>query len=133
MEIKADFGREKQSAIRSKLGASKKIPEELRSGMEYSFRTDFSDVKLYESPIVGKSGAEAATSGREIAFAPGNMDFSTEKGKKMLGHELSHVVSQSKGEVHGSGVVNDPSLERQADLDGEKAASTLNTMQHTEK
>lgn len=122
METKNAMQKTSQASIRNSLGAPRKIPDQVRSAMEHSFRTDFSDVKLYESPILREHGAHAAASGREIAFAPGELDFSSENGKKVLGHELSHVVSQSKGEVRGKGVINDTSLEHQADLEGERAA-----------
>ena len=35
---------------------------------------------------------------------------------------MSHVASQARGEVHGSGLVNDSALEAKADMEGFKAA-----------
>lgn len=107
------------------LGTAKKLPEELRSGMEHSFRTDFSSVNIYESPVVSENGAQAAASGSSIAFAPGKADFSSAAGRELLGHELSHIASQAKGEVHGSGILNDAALEHRADSEGARAARGL--------
>ena len=108
--------------LRSSLGAPKKIPDDVRTGMENSFRTDLSGVNLYESDIVANGGAEAVASGNDIAFAPGKMNFDTMEGRSLLGHELSHVVSQSRGEVSGHGVVNDEGFESRADSEGMHAA-----------
>lgn len=44
------------------------------------------------------------------------------RGQALLGHELSHVASQARGEVRGSGLVNDSTLEARADREGPKAA-----------
>lgn len=105
-----------------RLGPKKKLPDAVRKPMERSFRTDFSEVGVYESPLVAQNGAQAAASGTDIAFAPGKADFSSEAGRALLGHELSHIASQAKGEVHGGGFLKDPALERRADSEGERAA-----------
>ena len=51
------------------------------------------------------------------------LDFSSCGGRALLGHEISHVVSQSRGEVTGSGFLNDPALEARADHEGAMAAA----------
>ncbi|MCP4135388.1 MAG: DUF4157 domain-containing protein, partial [bacterium] len=38
--------------------------------------------------------AEAFTTGHDIVFAARNFDPATQKGKKLLGHELTHVLQQ---------------------------------------
>ena len=68
------------------------------------------------------AGAEAVAQGSKIAFAPGKLDFSSIHGQALLGHEISHVASQAKGEVKGSGLVNDSALEARADREGLQAA-----------
>lgn len=109
----------------SQLGSAKTMPESVQAKMEDTLGADFSEVKLYESPLVARGGAEAAASGNNIAFAPGKLDLSSAGGRALLGHELSHVVSQARGEVSGSGFVNNSALERRADADGAKAADAL--------
>ncbi len=52
--------------------------------------------------------------GSSIAFAPGMLDFSSYGGQALLGHEISHVVSQARGEVTGGGFLNDQALEARA-------------------
>ena len=104
------------------LGHQVDMPTVMREKMEGAFGMDLSSVKLYENKAVGDAGAEAVTQGSKIAFAPGKLDFSSTRGQELLGHEMSHVASQARGEVHGSGLVNDSALEAKADMEGFKAA-----------
>ena len=99
------------------------LPDAMREKMENAFGADLSAVKLYESEAVEDAGANAVTQGSNIAFAPGMLDFSSYGGQALLGHEISHVVSQARGEVTGSGFLNDHALEARADREGALAAS----------
>ena len=99
------------------------LPDAMRTKMENAFGADLSAVKLYESEAVADAGANAVTQGSEIAFAPGMLDFSSYGGQALLGHELSHVVSQARGEVTGGGFLNDHALEARADREGAMAAA----------
>lgn len=103
------------------MGVGKAMPGPVRASMEESLGADFSGVRLYESPLVDEAGALAAASGNHVAFAPGKLDFHSSAGLELLGHELSHVASQARGEVSGNGLIQDTGLERRADLDGAKA------------
>lgn len=107
------------------LGSPKAMPESVKASMEKSLGSDFSDVRLYESSLVDQAGAQAAASGNHVAFAPGKMDFHSQAGLELLGHELSHVASQRRGEVSGSGLVHNASLEHKADADGLRAMSAF--------
>ena len=99
------------------------LPDAMRAKMEASFGADLSAVKLYESEAVADAGAQAVTRGSEIAFAPGMLDSSSFGGQALLGHELSHVVSQRSGEVTGGGFLHDAALEARADREGAMAAA----------
>ncbi len=99
------------------------LPEAMRTKMENAFGADLSAVRLYESRAVADAGASAVTRGSNIAFAPGMLDFTSRSGQTLLGHELSHVVSQARGEVTGSGFLNDSALEARADREGAMAAA----------
>ncbi|MBE6070107.1 MAG: DUF4157 domain-containing protein, partial [Clostridium lundense] len=90
--------------------------------MENAFGADLSAVKLYESKAVADAGAKAISQGSRIAFAPGMLDFTSFGGQSLLGHEISHVVSQARGEVTGGGFLNDHALEARADREGAMAA-----------
>ncbi len=99
------------------------LPDAMREKMENAFGTDLSAVKLYESEAVGDAGANAIAQGTNIAFAPGMLDFTSYGGQALLGHEISHVVSQTRGEVIGGGFLNDHALEARADREGAMAAA----------
>ncbi len=105
------------------MGRRVDLPDAMRAKMEESFGADLSAVKLYESQSVSDAGAEAVTQGSNIAFAPGMLDFSSFGGQALLGHEISHVVSQARGEVTGGGFLNDHALEARADREGAMAAA----------
>lgn len=105
------------------LGHPVDLPGAIRAKMEASFGADLSGVRLYESQTVADAGAEAVTMGGRIGFAPGKLDFSSASGQALLGHELSHVVSQARGEVTGRGFLNDHALETRADQEGAMAAA----------
>ena len=99
------------------------LPDDMRAKMENAFGTDLSAVKLYESRAVADAGAQAVARGSDIAFAPGRLDLSSRSGQTLLGHELSHVVSQARGEVSGSGFLYDAALESRAEREGAMAAA----------
>ena len=70
----------------------------------------------------------AFTMGSDLYFVPGQYNPQTPQGEQLLGHELTHVVQQRAGRVRnplGSGVavVQDPTLEAEAERMGMRAAS----------
>ena len=72
--------------------------------------------------------AVAYTRGADVHFASGEYKPTTDRGQRVLGHELAHVVQQRTGRVvapEGSGLpINaDPALESEADRLGDAAAS----------
>lgn len=105
------------------------MPDEVKSHMESSFNTDFSDVRIHAgSSKAPEVGALAYTQGSDIHFASGRFKPDTSPGKQLLGHELAHVVQQREGrvqpttEVAGMPVNDNPALEKEADVMGAKAA-----------
>ncbi len=104
-------------------GRSVDLPGAIRAKMENAFGADLSNLRLYESRAVADAGADAMSRGAEIAFAPGLIDFTGYRGQALLGHEVSHLVSQARGEVTGSGFLNDPALEARAEAEGAMAAA----------
>lgn len=108
------------------------IPDKVIQSMESSFGADFSSVRVHpDSTKAPEVGALAYTQGVDIHFAPGQFKPGTSAGQELLGHELTHVVQQSEGrvqpttEVGGMAVNDDVSLEREADIWGAKAASSI--------
>jgi pyrrolidone-carboxylate peptidase len=70
-----------------------------RSFMESRFGYDFSKVKIHTDTVAAKSAksinAMAYTLGNNIVFNEGQYAPGTENGKRLLAHELTHVVQQS--------------------------------------
>lgn len=111
------------------------LPDQVRTKMETAFGADFSDVRVHVGHEASRIGAIAYTWGSNIHFAPGHYNPHTLQGQKVLGHELWHVVQQKAGRVKnpfGSGVavVQDHSLEAEADRMGLKAALTSVVLKH---
>ena len=75
------------------------LPNEVRNFYEPRFGYDFSNVKLHTGTVAAKSAqsinALAYTSGNNIVFNDGQYSPNTESGKKLLSHELTHVVQQT--------------------------------------
>lgn len=87
------------SRIERSAGKGKTMPRETMGHMSSSFGVDFNDVNIHndsESAEMNKElGAQAFTHGRDIYFNKGKFDPESIQGKKLLAHELTHVVQQS--------------------------------------
>ena len=127
IQLKADTGGARGGDAGSTSGGGDRLPAETRAHMESAFGTDFSDVRVHQGGRTGALGALAYTQGADIHFAPGQYDPSSQSGRELLGHELTHVVQQRAGRVSlpqgKDGAVNrDASLEAEADTLGARAA-----------
>lgn len=87
-------------------GGGHALSDEVRSFYEPRFGYDFSNVRVHTDDIAAKSAqsisALAYTSGGNIVFNQGQYCPTTESGKRLLSHELTHVVQQ-KGVIQKSG------------------------------
>jgi len=72
-------------------GTGERLPAIVMETMQARLGRNFSDVRVHTSPLLQTLRAEAFTSGRNIVFAPGQLDVNTGKGLALLGHELTHV------------------------------------------
>ncbi len=104
--------------VNNKTGMS----DRLKSGMESLSGMDLSDVRVHRnSSQPSQVGAHAFAQGRTIHLAPGQ--------ERHLPHEAWHVVQQAQGRVQPTTSVNgvpvndSQSLEREADVMGQKALS----------
>lgn len=79
-------------------GKGQSIPEEQRDPLEELMGADFSGVRIHndqESHELNKQiNAQAFTRGNDVFFNAGKYDPSTEEGKRLLAHELTHVIQQ---------------------------------------
>jgi hypothetical protein len=73
----------------------------LRGAMERSFGHDFSRVRVHTGAAADASargiGAHAFTAGHNIVFADGQYAPSQTSGRRLIAHELTHVLQQSHG------------------------------------
>jgi len=98
------------------------LPEPLKTNMEAMSGLAMDDVRVHRnSPEPAALGALAYTQGSEIHLGTGQ--------EQHLPHEAWHVVQQKQGRVRatlqlkGTGINDDPVLEREADAMGAKAAA----------
>jgi hypothetical protein len=90
----------------------KQLDENTRSSMESRFNYDFSDVKIHDDHSSAKKAASinalAFTAGNNIFFSEGQYDTSSDSGKKLLAHELTHVVQQNTSNTDASLIQRQP-------------------------
>lgn len=103
------------------------MPATLRDHMEAQFGADFSGVRIHVGHHAPQIGALAFTIGEAIHFAPGQYQPDSPQGRRLIGHELAHVVQQRSGRVRGPAggglvAVHDPLLETEAERRGMAAA-----------
>ena len=97
------------------------LPDSLKAGAEALSGLSLDDVKVhYDSPKPAQLQALATTQGADIHLGPGQ--------ERHLPHEAWHVVQQKRGLVRpifrrlGVEINDDPALEHEASVMGEKAA-----------
>jgi hypothetical protein len=80
-------------------GAGAPLAPALRHDMEFRFGQDFSQVRLHAGEAAERSArdvrARAYTVGHDIVFAAGRLAPGTPEGRRLLAHELTHVLQQS--------------------------------------
>lgn len=81
------------------LGPGRPLDGNVRIDMETRFGHDFSQVRVHsdeESAATTRAyGALAYTTGPDIVFGPGQYRPGTASGRRLLTHELAHVVQQA--------------------------------------
>lgn len=86
------------------------LPGATRTFMETRFRHDFGDVRIHTdgdaAQMTKDLQAQAFTTGRDIYFQPSQYAPQTSSGKKLLAHELTHVIQQRSSEFVGRAIGN---------------------------
>ena len=84
---------------------SRPLEEATRAFMEPRFGYDFGRVRVHNDDSAARTNqalnARAYTVGEHILFGAGQYAPDTETGKRMLAHELCHVVQQREGMIEG--------------------------------
>ena len=84
-------------------GSGKPLDDSSRQFFEPRLGRDLSDVRVHTgsnaSRMAESLGARAFTTGNDIAFGEGQYEPSAATGRKLLAHELVHVVQQSTNAI----------------------------------
>ena len=92
-----------------------------RGLMEARFGWDFGKVRVHTDARANESaaamGAQAFTRGWSVSFAEGRYAPGTTEGRRLLAHELTHVVQQARGA--GSAPASEATLEAEASANAE--------------
>jgi Domain of unknown function (DUF4157) len=90
----------------------------LRQDMEQRFGHDFSRVRVHSDATSGSRaqdhGTRAFTVGHDIVFGRGVFAPATYEGRRLLAHELAHVVQADTAIVHSRPASTVSALEREA-------------------
>lgn len=82
-------------------GGGQTLPDTDRTSMERRFGADFSGVRVHTGSdavqMNRELNAQAFTHGRDIYFGAGRYSPNISSGKRLLAHELTHVVQQTVG------------------------------------
>ena len=87
-------------------GSGGSLPDSTRTFFESGFARDFSGVRVHEGPqaadLAHSVHARAFTVGRDIVFGAGQYSPDTLTGRRLLAHELTHVVQQRQAAERGA-------------------------------
>jgi hypothetical protein len=94
-------GQSLESRLAASSGSGTPLAPEVLTFMEPRFGVDFSSVRIHTSSEAVQMNrdlqAQAFTHDRDIYFGSGKYDPSSNAGKQLLAHELTHVVQQTGG------------------------------------
>lgn len=86
--------------INTMRGNGQPLADASRSFFEQRFGYDFSQVRVHSDTSAAEAArslnARAFTIGKDVTFGDGQYSPETDEGKKLLAHELTHVVQQRK-------------------------------------
>ena len=110
------------STLHSAQGGGNKMNREMRHSMEGAFNADFSSVRIHRDStadqLARSVSALAFTYGNDIYFKDGAYAETGTEGKRLLAHELTHVLQQGGGAAMGQ-------IQRDEDTETKKSRSDL--------
>lgn len=91
------------SGVREVLGSpGQSLDPAVRAFMEPRFGFDFGRVRVHADAKAGESAkavdAQAYAVGQHVVFGPAQYAFGVDEGRRLLAHELAHVVQQSSAD-----------------------------------
>jgi hypothetical protein len=114
-----------ENRLASQQGGGSPLDAQTRSFMEPRFSLDFNKVRVHtDSTSVQMNqelGAQAFTHGHDVYFGAGKYHPGADDGKRLLAHELTHVVQQT------GAVQRKPLVEHQSETGNESKEEFSNT------
>ncbi|HEX7242043.1 MAG TPA: DUF4157 domain-containing protein, partial [Longimicrobiaceae bacterium] len=96
-----DTGTSAPAGLGRGLGAGRPLEPSVRAEMEPRFGEDFGHVRVHTGAAAAESAesldALAYTAGRDVVFGERQYAPGTLEGRRLLAHELTHVVQQGRG------------------------------------
>ncbi|HEV9036499.1 MAG TPA: DUF4157 domain-containing protein [Puia sp.] len=88
-----------EAELEHQSGKGSALPAKTLAEMNHSFGTDFSHVRVHHdataAALCNELNAQAFTHGCDIYFNEGKYNPESEEGKRLLAHELTHVIQQT--------------------------------------
>lgn len=110
-------------------GAGAPLPAPVREELEAGFAHDFAHVRIHAGPLAAGAArsvdADAYAAGANVVFGEGRYAPATHEGRRLLAHELAHVVQADRGAVREPPILRQP--RRRADT---VAAVRINLTSH---
>ena len=92
-----------EAAIAALAGRGRPLPKSVRAFMEPRFNADFAAVRVHDDAqahqLARSLSAQAFTVGSNVVFGAGRYVPDSDAGKRLLAHELTHVVQQAGAPV----------------------------------
>jgi hypothetical protein len=109
-------------------GGGRPLDGPVRADMEARLGARFDDVRVHTDDAAHRSAvavdAHAYTVGSDVVFQRGTYDPGSTEGRRMLAHELTHVVQQRNGPVDGTSTGDGVSVSSPSDRFEREAAAT---------
>src|SRR5215217_8489154 len=88
-------------------GGGQGLPEGLRGEMESRFATDLGEVRIHSDTraqeVAAARHAKAFTYGNHTAFGKSEFMPASSEGRRLLGHEVAHLIQQKRGGAAAGG------------------------------
>lgn len=128
--VSAALEEQEPSLVKEVVGSGGGAPmdRDTRGFMESRLGADFSDVRVHTDAKASESArsvqAHAYTVGADVVFQSGKYEPESDSGKRMLAHELTHVVQQRSGPVAGTAAPGGIKVSHPSDSFEQAAEST---------
>lgn len=126
-----------ERAARALAGRGRPLPSSVRADFEPRFGRAFGDVRVHTDSAADEAAraidARAFTDGRDIAFRSGEYDPGSHSGRRLLAHELAHVVQQDAATARPTRIHRQETEETGSEPDRPQPESTATEVSSRER